>query len=161
MEVTVKTMKNKQIEIGDELPEFFVQDQNGNPVSNSTVKGRNVVLFFYPKDNSLVCTRQACSFRDSYEEFLDYDCEIIGISSDDDKSHINFSEKLRLPYRLISDKNNLLRDKFGVPSNILGMIPGRVTYIADKEGIIRFIFNSQLNGTKHVNEALNYLAQNQ
>ena len=154
-----QNMKNQPIEIGDALPEFSVKDQNGNPVSNSTLQGRSVVLFFYPKDNSLICTKQACAFRDSYEAFLEYGCEVIGISSDDDKSHIYFSDKLRLPYRLISDKNNLLRDLFGVSSNLLGIIPGRVTYIADKNGIVRFKFNSQLSGSKHVKEALNYLAQ--
>ena len=152
-------MKNKPIKIGDPLPEFSIKDQNGNPVSNSTLKGKNVVLFFYPKDNSIVCTKQACAFRDSYEYFLEYGCEVVGISSDDDKSHKKFSGKLRLPYILISDKNNLLRDTFGVPSNLLGMIPGRVTYIADKNGIVRFIFNSQLHGSKHVKETLNYLAR--
>jgi peroxiredoxin Q/BCP len=154
-------MKKKPLEIGDSLPDFSVIDQDGHEVSNDSIRGKNVVLFFYPRDNSPICTSQACAFRDSYEDFLEFDCEVIGISSDNVKSHKNFSKKLKLPFRLVSDENNSLREKFGVPSNLMGLLPGRVTYIADKNGIIQFIFNSQLNGRKHVKQAIRFLKSNQ
>jgi len=145
------------IQIGDKIPVFSVLDYKGNLVSNETLANKNVVIFFYPKDNSPICTTEACSFRDSYEEFLKYDCEIVGISADSDESHSSFAQKHKLQYTLISDKNDKLRQLFQVPRNLFGLLPGRVTYLVDKKGIIRLIFNSQLYANKHIEQSLNFL----
>jgi len=116
-------------------------------------------LFFYPKDDSPGCTAQACSFRDQYEEFTEVDAEVIGISGQSVKSHKNFAEKHNLSYTLLSDNNNELRKRFGVPTNLFGLIPGRVTYIIDKQGKVVHIFNSQTQIDKHISNALEILRE--
>lgn len=145
------------LKIGDKIPEFSTVDYKGNPISNKTFLGKNVVIFFYPKDDSPVCTTEACSFRDTYSDFLDHNCEVVGISSDSNESHKNFAAKHNLQYSLISDRNNELRKKFEVPRSMIGIMPGRVTYLVDKTGTIRLIFNSQLNANKHIDQSLNFL----
>jgi peroxiredoxin Q/BCP len=127
-------------------------------VTNKDLEGRNAVLFFYPKDSSPVCSVEACAFRDAYEEFLNYGCEVIGISSDDEISHKRFAGSNNLPFRLLSDPGNQIRKKFGVPADLFGLIPGRVTYLIDREGMVKYKFNSQLNAGRHVKEALHYLS---
>lgn len=145
------------VQIGDKTPDFELADQTGNRVRLYDLIGKqNIVLFFYPKDNSPGCTREACAFRDSYEVFQEQGTEVIGISSDNEDSHKKFSEKHKLPYTLLSDKEGKVRKLFGVPKT-MGFLPGRVTYIIDKQGIVRHIFNSQLNFKGHIEEALNVL----
>ncbi len=151
----------KNLKIGDPIPSFTITDQNGESFSNKDLLGKNHVVFFYPKDDSPVCTVQACSFRDAYEDFLQYNCEIIGISSDDETSHDKFKSKHELPYKLITDNNGILRKAFGVPTNLLGLLPGRVTYVIDAKGMIQYIFNSQLNGNKHITSTLDFLKQHE
>lgn len=147
-------MKDGAVEVGDEAPDFALQDESGETVRLSDFRGKkNVVLFFYPKDNSPGCTKEACAFRDSYEEFKDAGAEVIGLSSDSQESHGLFSLKLGLPFRLLSDVDGLVRRLYRVPSS-LGLIPGRVTYVIDKKGIVRNIFASQTNIERHVKESL-------
>jgi len=147
----------RKVKVGDRAPEFTLQSSEGVSISLSEIIGpKNIVLYFYPKDESYGCTKQACSFRDSYEVFKDLGAEIIGISSDDVQSHQSFIQRHRLPFILLSDVDNNVRKLYGVVSTF-GLIPGRVTYIIDKEGIIRYIFSSQMQTQKHIDEALRIL----
>lgn len=146
------------IKVGDKLPSFELQDQNNQLVQiQSFIGENNLVIYFYPKDDTPGCTKEACSFRDFYEDFVDAGAKVIGISADDPTSHSNFAKKHNLPFVLLSDQENRVRKLFGVPKSFLGLIPGRVTYVIDKKGIIRGIFNSQLNAQKHVQEAMDIL----
>src|SRR5690606_29106196 len=120
---------------------------------------KNLVLFFYPKDDTPGCTREACSFRDHYEAFQDAGAEVIGISGQSVESHKNFAQKHRLTYQLLSDEGNKVRKLFGVPSDLFGLLPGRVTYIANQQGKVIYVFNSQMQVEKHVEEALNVLKE--
>lgn len=153
-----KTMD--RVEIGSMLPHFVLPDQNGNMFDVNSVLGKkNLVIFFYPKDDSPGCTAQACSFRDRFDVFNDADAVIIGISGQSVQSHSEFSQKNRLNYTLLSDEGNKIRTLFGVPTSILGLVPGRVTYVIDKTGKVVYIFNSQTQTTKHVDEALRILKE--
>jgi thioredoxin-dependent peroxiredoxin len=153
-----KTMD--RVEIGSMLPHFVLPDQNGNMFDVNSVLGKkNLVIFFYPKDDSPGCTAQACSFRDRFDVFSDADAVIIGISGQSVQSHSEFSQKNRLNYTLLSDEGNKIRTLFGVPTSILGLVPGRVTYVVDRTGKVVYIFNSQTQTTKHVDEALRILRE--
>lgn len=144
-----------KIKIGSAIPQFSLPDQNGNLFDMKTVLGKkNLVIYFYPKDDTPGCTAQACYFRDQFEVFKEVDAEIIGISGQSVESHKEFALKHRLTFTLLSDKGNKIRKQFGVPTNLFGLLPGRVTYIADKSGKVIYIFNSQMQVTKHVDEAL-------
>jgi peroxiredoxin Q/BCP len=147
-----------EIKIGSNIPSFTLPDQNGNLFDITSVLGKkNLVIYFYPKDDSPGCTAQACSFRDQFEVFKEADAVIIGISGQSVKSHKEFALKHRLTFILLSDEGNKIRKQFGVPTNFLGLLPGRVTYIADKTGKVIYIFNSQTQATQHVDEALKIL----
>lgn len=149
--------KNNIMEIkpGDTIPNIVLPDQNGKmfDVKKETA-GKNVVLFFYPKDDSPGCTKQACSFRDNYEDFVDANAVVIGISGQSVKSHKTFAEKYHLSYTLLSDEGNKIREAFGVPANLFGLLPGRVTYIVDKNGKVIDLFNSQTKVQEHVHRAI-------
>lgn len=148
----------KKIEVGSLVPEFSLPDQNGKLFSaNSVIGKKNLVIYFYPKDDSPGCTKEACSFRDSFEVFNEAEAVIIGISGQSVESHRKFAEKYRLSFTLLSDEGDKVRKMFGVPVNFLGLLPGRVTYIADKSGKVVYIFNSQTQAEKHVEEALRIL----
>jgi len=143
------------IQKGDQCPSFKLKDQNGELFNIDDVIGEdNLVIYFYPKDDSPGCTKQACSFRDAFEDFKEAGAKVIGISSDDEQSHKKFAEKHNLPFTLLADSNKTVRKQFGVPTNLLGLLPGRVTYIFDKKGLLKGVFNSQLNFDKHISEAL-------
>jgi len=147
----------QKVKTGDIAPDLTLPSQDGKEVRLSDFKDqKNVVLYFYPKDNTPGCTAEACSFRDSYEVFKDAGAEVIGVSSDSAESHEKFADKHRLPFILLSDKGGKVRKLYGV-SATLGIIPGRVTYLIDKRGIVRHVFSSQLRATAHVQEALNVL----
>jgi peroxiredoxin Q/BCP len=144
---------------GARAPDFALDDQRGRRVALADFRGRkNVVVYFYPKDDTPGCTRESCAFRDHYEDFVEAGAEVIGISGDSQRSHEAFAAKHRLPFTLLSDPGGEVRRAFGVPST-LGLLPGRVSYVIDKQGVIRHAFNSQLNPTKHVEEALRVLAE--
>jgi peroxiredoxin Q/BCP len=142
------------LNIGDRAPDFRLEDGSGESVSLSDFWGKTVViLFFYPKDNSRICTREACGFRDSYELFKELGSEVIGISSDSSPSHAEFASRHRLPFILLSDTDGVVRKRFGI-SKTFGLLPGRTTFILDKKGIIRHVFSSQIRAQKHVDEAI-------
>ncbi len=145
------------LQVGDKIPNFAAIDTNGNLFDSNEVIGKKpVVVYFYPKDNTRVCTEQACSFRDQYEDFKSIGAEVIGVSGDSLKSHQNFASRYKLPFILLSDADKKLRRLFGVPNDLLGLIPGRVTYVADKDGIVRLVFNS-MSGKIHIEKALEIL----
>jgi len=149
-----------EIKIGSTIPSFSLTDQNGQLFDIKSVIGKKrLVIYFYPKDDTPGCTSEACSFRDQFEVFKDADAVIIGISGQSVASHRKFAEKHRLPFTLLSDEGNNIRKLFGVPTNFLGLLPGRVTYVADKTGKVISIFNSQLQSSKHVDEALRILKE--
>ncbi len=142
------------IQKGDKCPSFTLPNQNGEAVAIDTLIGKkHLVIYFYPKDETAGCTQQACSFRDAYQDLKDMGAEVIGISSDSIDSHNAFAKNHNLPFILLADKQKKVRKLFGVPTNLLGIIPGRVTYIVDKEGIVQGVFNSQIKVNQHVAEA--------
>jgi len=142
------------LKLGDKIPNFTSKDSLGDDFDSASVVGKKPVIFyFYPKDNTPGCTAQACSFRDQYEDFKDLGAEVIGISSDSVASHEKFAKQYHLPFKLLSDNDKKIRTLFGVKPNLFGLIPGRVTYVADKEGIIRLVFDS-LVSTSHIPKAL-------
>lgn len=143
-----------ELKIGDSIPSFKAKDTNGDDFDSQNFVGHKpLVIYFYPKDNTPGCTTQACSFRDQYEDFKDLGAEVIGISSDSVESHQKFSKQYKLPFILLSDHDKKIRKLFGVPSGMFGLLPGRVTYVADKEGEIIMIFDSMM-ATKHIPKAL-------
>lgn len=146
------------VKVGDPAPDFSLPDAEGNAVRLTDLRGTPVVLYFYPKDDTPGCTREACSFRDQYEDFRDAGAEVIGVSSDSREAHRRFAERHRLPFRLLSDQGGTVRKRYGVPAT-LGLLPGRVTFVIDGEGVVRHVFNSQLDATRHVAEALGALRQ--
>ena len=149
-------MANK-IEIGSKAPDFSLPDQFGKRVNLGDYRGKsNLVVYFYPKDESYGCTKEACSFRDNYEVFKEAGAEVIGISSDDISSHQAFAANHKLPFILLSDRDKTVADKYGVGKS-LGVLPGRVTFVIDKQGIVRMVFSSQLSFEKHITEAVETL----
>lgn len=149
-------MANK-IRVGDKAPDFELMSASGQNVSLKEYIGtKNIVLYFYPKDGTPGCTKEACTFRDSYEVFKEMGAEVIGVSSDSREEHEEFVKKHNLPFILLSDENKKVRKLFGVPSTF-GLLTGRVTFIIDKEGIVQHIFSSQFQPAKHVDEAIKTL----
>jgi peroxiredoxin Q/BCP len=143
-----------QLKVGDKTPDFSLKDAQGRLVCLKDFLGkRPIVLYFYPKDESPGCTAQACSFRDHYEAFQEVGAEVIGISSDSIESHQKFSTHHKLPFLLLSDPKGKIRKLYGV-AYTLGLIPGRVTFVLDKKGIVRHVFDSQLRATQHIQESL-------
>lgn len=147
---TATTTPTAKLETGTPAPDFSAKDQDGNTVSLSDFKGKsNLVVFFYPKAFTPGCTKQACTFRDSMERLSALDAKVVGISSDTVEDQDRFGKQYNLAYPLLADEGGKIRAAFQVPSTF-GILAGRVTYVIDKEGIIREIFNSQLNVTEHV-----------
>jgi len=145
------------VAVGQKAPEFDLCDAQGKRVRLADFRGkRSVVLYFYPKDDTPGCTKEACSFRDSYEAFKEAGAEVIGVSSDSEASHGKFATKYKLPFTLVSDADGAVRKRYGVPAT-LGLLPGRVTFVIDRDGVVRHVFNSQLQATRHVEEALQTL----
>ena len=142
------------VKAGDKAPDFTLPAQSGEQVKLSDRLGeRVVVLYFYPKDNTSGCTAEACAFRDSYEAFAEAGAEVIGVSSDSADKHAAFAGKHHLPFTLLADQGGKVRKLYGVPS-VLGLLPGRVTYVIDRQGVVRHLFNSMTNTGAHVNTAL-------
>jgi peroxiredoxin Q/BCP len=144
-----------KLKVGDKIPNFIAKDTNGNDFDSQEIIGKKpLVIYFYPRDNTPGCTAQACSFRDQYEDFKDLGAEVIGISSDTIASHQKFTQQFQLPFILLSDHDKKIRKLFGVPSGLFGILPGRVTYVADKTGTIIMIFDSSMMATRHIPKAL-------
>ena len=142
------------VETGSPAPRFRLQTSTGEYVSLEDFQGKkNVVVYFYPKDFTKGCTAEACEFRDSYEEFKNLGAEVIGISNDDQKSHDAFAAQHKLPFILLSDPDGSVRKSYGVKKTF-GLVPGRVSFVIDKSGIVRHVFSSQSRATAHVGEAL-------
>ncbi len=150
-------MAKVKLKTGDRIPSFRLRNQQGRFVSSDELLGRPLVIYFYPKDDSPGCTAEACSFRDTYEDFTDLGAEVIGISADDPESHRLFAERHHLPFLLLSDEDNTVRKAFGVPGSLFGLLPGRVTFVVDAEGTLRYQFNSQINVYGHVKKAKAFL----
>jgi peroxiredoxin Q/BCP len=148
-----------KINVGDKAPDFTLPSQMGDNVTLSEYLGKNnAVLYFYPKDETRGCTREACKFRDMYDVFTSLGAEVLGVSSDTLESHKSFATHHGLPFLLLSDENGKVRELYGIPST-MGVIPGRVTYIIDKKGVVRHIFNSQFKPEQHIEEALKILKE--
>jgi peroxiredoxin Q/BCP len=147
------------IQAGDKAPDFTLPSQTGEPVRLSDRLGaHSVVLYFYPKDETRGCTAEACAFRDSYEVFTEAGAEVIGVSSDSVDKHAGFAGHHELPFTLLSDQGGAVRKSYGVPA-ALGVIPGRVTYVIDRAGNVRHVFNSMTNIGGHVDDALTVVKQ--
>ncbi|PZD71329.1 Putative peroxiredoxin bcp [Acaryochloris thomasi RCC1774] len=147
------------VKVGDSAPDFTLKSNKGKAVKlQSLYKRKPVVLYFYPKDDTPGCTKEACGFRDSYEVFQKLGAEVVGISSDSVDSHKEFATSNNLPFQLLSDEDDQVRKLYGVPST-LGILPGRVTYIIDKKGIVQKVFNSQLNVNGHIKTAIKTLEE--
>ena len=142
------------IRAGDKAPDFTLPSQTGEPVRlHDRLGERVVVLYFYPRDNTPGCTAEACAFRDSYEAFTDAGAEVIGVSSDSVARHEAFAGRHELPFTLLSDQGGRVRKSYGVPA-VVGLIPGRVTYVIDRQGTVRHSFSSMTNIGQHVSDAL-------
>ena len=145
------------IHVGDRAPDFTLPDRNGRTVRLADYRGQKaVVLYFYPKDDTPGCTKEACAFRDQYEDLKDAGAEVIGVSSDGEAAHEKFATKYKLPFVLLADRGGTVRKQYGVPAT-LGLLPGRVTFVIDRQGLVRHVFNSQFQATKHVAEAITAL----
>ncbi len=140
------------LNVGDPMPETVLVGDSG-PVNLRDHVGKPLVVYFYPKDETYGCTKEACSFRDQYEDFIGAGAEVIGISRDDAKSHADFKTHHRLPFTLLSDPAGKVASAWGV-KGALGLIPGRVTFVFDKAGVCRNRFDSAIRFGRHVDEAL-------
>ena len=142
-----------KVQVGHSAPDFTLLDQSGTSVNLGDFLGKkHIVLYFYPRDNTSICTAEACAFRDNYEIFKGGGADVIGVSSDSVESHQQFAAAYQLPFTLLSDTDSEIRKRYGV-ATAFGL-PGRVTYIIDRRGIVRHIFFSQFASEKHVTQAL-------
>ncbi|WP_299314187.1 peroxiredoxin [uncultured Aquimarina sp.] len=142
------------LKLGSKIPQFTaIKDDGTDFQSNNFIGKTPLVIYFYPKNFTPGCIKEACDFRDSYEDFKNMGVEVIGISSDSIKSHERFKSKYRLPFIFLSDEKGDLRKLFGVKAGLFGMLPGRETFVIDKEGIIRLKFNS-INSSQHLKQAI-------
>ena len=143
------------IKPGDLLPSFSLLNQRGEWISPANYAGtKAMVLYFYPMDDTPGCTTEACAFRDHFQQFLDQDVMVFGISADSTEKHRDFASRYQLSFDLLSDPDNKVRKLFGVPKSMFGLLPGRVTYVFNKTGECVHVFSSQLYVKQHVVEAL-------
>lgn len=147
------------LQVGDKIPSFTAKDNcDNNFYSDSIIGKKPVVLYFYPKDDTPGCTTQACNFRDQYEDFKELGAEVIGVSGDSIESHIKFIQKFNLPFILLSDSDKKIRSLFGVKTNLFGLLPGRVTYVVDRNGIIQLIFDD-IKASNHISKAIEMITK--
>lgn len=148
----------KKVQVGDQAPESTLTTHTGEQVRLSDFRNEKVVvLFFYPKDGTAICTKEACAFRDAYDQFVEAGAVVIGVSGDSAESHSAFAARHNLPFHLVSDIDGSLRRAFGV-SKTFGLLPGRVTYVIDQDGIVRLVFSAQTAASRHVSEAIRVVA---
>ncbi len=148
----------KALTTGDRAPLVVLNDQDGSELRSDQLQGKPLVLFFYPKDDTPGCTMEVCAFRDQYGAFSNLGAVVWGVSGDDAASHQRFAQRHGLPFPLLVDRGNQLRQAFGVPNSLL-VVPGRVTYLIDGDGVIRHVFNNLLDGAAHGADALKALQQ--
>jgi peroxiredoxin Q/BCP len=145
--------------IGATAPDFTAEAHTGERITLADYRGRQaVVLYFYPRDFTSVCTAQACGFRDAYEDFAQSGAVVIGVSGDRPARHQQFAADKRLPFLLVSDGDGMIRKAYGVP-NTLGLIPKRVTFVIDKQGVVRHVFSALFTADRHVAEAREWVRQ--
>jgi peroxiredoxin Q/BCP len=149
---------DRKLVVGDKAPDFVLPDQDNRPTHFADMLGKGaIILFFYPKDYSPGCTAEVCAFRDSFEAFNDAGATVIGVSADTSESHRGFADRNRLPFILLSDVEGSVHELYGVEKTF-GIFRARVTFIIDKQGIVRHSFSSQLNIEKHIVDALQVIA---
>lgn len=145
------------LEIGAALPHFKLNDQYGNTFDSDNIKGKQAaVIYFYPKNNTPQCTKEACSFRDHFEDFSAAGIQVIGISADSENSHKKFTAKHQLPFTLLADTDKRVRKLFEVENLLLGILPGRETFIFNNKGILIAKFKA-MNAQPHIDGALKQL----
>jgi peroxiredoxin Q/BCP len=143
-----------EIKVGDLAPDFTLPNQDGKPLTLSSLRGKLVVLYFYPKDFTSGCTKEACHFRDAYEDFTEAGVEVIGVSSDSQESHRKFRDTYLLPFSLLSDEMGVVKKLYGISGHLL---PARITFVIDKAGVVRNVFSSRIDMKAHIDEAMKVL----
>jgi len=151
------------LQAGEKAPEFTAKDQDGNEVSLRDFSGRKVVLYFYPKDNTPGCTKEACAFRDNFPNFEKVDAVVLGVSVDGQKAHRKFADKFELPFTLLVDEEKKIVEAYGVwgLKKFMGkeyMGTNRVTYLIDERGVIEKVW-PKVKPEKHAAEVLEWLQQ--
>jgi peroxiredoxin Q/BCP len=139
------------LKVGEAMPDVTLVGDTG-PVRLRDRIGKTLVVYFYPKDETYGCTKEACSFRDQYEDFVAAGADVIGVSRDDAESHAGFKQHHKLPFTLLSDPGGKLAEAWGVKG--MGPLPGRVTFVFDKTGVCKHRFDSMIRFGKHIEEAL-------
>ena len=147
------------LKVGDRAPDFTVNDQNGNPVNLSQLRGKKVVLYFYPRDMTPGCTAEACNLRDNYRSMVSQGYEVLGVSTDNERSHKRFIEKEKLPFRLLADTEKTVHEAYGtwIEKSMYGkkyMGTARVTFLINEKGIIDDIIE-KVDTKNHVQQILN------
>lgn len=142
------------VRVGEAAPDFTLPNQNGDQVTLSDLRRDTVVvLYFYPADDTYGCTREACSFRDSYDVFAEAGAQVVGVSQDSVESHQRFASKHALPFVLLADPDGVVHERYGIKRS-LGVLPGRVTFVIDRDGVVRHAFSSVTRIGAHVDGAL-------
>lgn len=149
-------MAKSKLSVGDKIPEFKLPNEKGEEQTISPNDGVKRVIYFYPKDNTKVCTAQACSFRDFHSDFIKQGFEVIGISGDSIQSHEKFAARYNLGFTLLSDSKAKVRKMFGV-SALLGLISGRKTFVVNEKGIIEFAYDAMMEDEEHINKTLDFI----
>jgi thioredoxin-dependent peroxiredoxin len=150
---------SNSLKAGDIAPDFKLKDQSGKEFHLQKALGKgHLVIYFYHRDTTSGCVAQASAFRDHYQDFKDAGAEVIGISSEPEEKHMFFIGKHSLPFKLLSDPKGVVRALFRVPKT-LGIIPGRVTYVLDRDGTVKYIFNSQTKIKDHITKTLEIIKE--
>lgn len=146
----------KSLDIGDSIPLFTLKDQHGNEFHvRDWVGKKRLVIYFYPKDESGICTKEACAFRDSYQDFTDAGALVIGINSGTSASHEAFAQHHQLPFTLLSDPNNLILTEFGIKNIVF--LTGRETFVFDMDGRLAFKYKGFFDGSAHAEKVVQFL----
>lgn len=148
--------KAQELKVGDRMPSFSLTDQNGKTFNSADHVGKSyLVIYFYPKDESMVCTKEACEFRDIFDDFKKAGATVIGINGGTVASHKSFADHYKLPFILLSDPDNKVYHKFGVKNHLF--MTGRETFVIDKHGKVVFAYSAMMQGKKHADDALAFI----